>query len=50
MRDVVRKLWENILNPFNDERELDLISFFTLVVNGQITEDEFKEIMKGQQL
>ena len=48
MRSVVKTLWNNILDPSNDERILDLISFFTLVYNGQITNEEVQEIMKGQ--
>ena len=47
MRNVVKTLWENILNPLNNERELDLISFFSLVLNGQITQDELKEIIES---
>ena len=48
MRKVVQTLWNNILDPSNDERIMDLISFFTLVYNGQITHEEVQEIMKGQ--
>ena len=48
MRKVVQTLWNNILDPSNDERIMDLISFFTLVYNGQITYEEVQEIMKGQ--
>lgn len=49
MRNSVKILWDSILNPENDERLLDMISFFNLVLNGQITNDEIQEIMKGQQ-
>lgn len=48
MRDVVRNLWENVISPKNDERILDAIAFFTLVYNGQITEKEINEILRGQ--
>ena len=48
MRNVVKTLWDSILDPSNDERALDLISFFSLVINGQITEEEAQEILKGQ--
>ena len=48
MRNVVKTLWESVLDPFNDERELDLISFFSLVMNGQITNEEVQEILRGQ--
>lgn len=49
MRDVVKTLWNNILNPDNenDERMIDMMSFFTLVINGQITNEEIKEIMES---
>jgi len=48
MRDVVKNLWENVISPKNDERVLDAIAFFTLVYNGQITDEEVKEILRGQ--
>ena len=50
MRNVVKNLWDSILDPENDERTLDLISFFSLVLNGQITQDELKEIIEEQNL
>lgn len=49
MRDVVKNLWESVICPENDERVLDAIAFFTLVYNGQITDREVKEILRGQQ-
>jgi hypothetical protein len=51
MRSVVMTLWNNILDPQNDERLLDMISFFTLVFNGSISNDEVQEIMnmRGQE-
>ena len=48
MRNIVKNLWNSILDPTNDERLLDLVSFFSLVFNGQITDDEVQEIMRGQ--
>lgn len=48
MRSVVLTLWNNILDPENNERLIDMISFFTLVFNGQITDDEVQEILRGQ--
>lgn len=48
MRNVVKTLWDNILDTSNDERLLDMISFFTLVINGQITNEEVQEIIRGQ--
>lgn len=48
MRDVVKNLWENVISPKNDERVLDAIAFFTFVYNGQITDEEVKEILRGQ--
>jgi len=50
MRSVVKNLWDSILNPLNtnDERMIDMVSFFTLILNGQITNEEIEEIMKGQ--
>ena len=50
MRNVVKNLWNSILDPTNDERVLDLISFFSLAFNGDITNEEIQEIMnmRGQ--
>ena len=48
MRDVVKNLWESVISPKNDERVLDAIAFFALVYNGQITDEEVKEILRGQ--
>lgn len=48
MRNVVKTLWNNVLDPQNDERKIDLISFFALVLNGQITNEEIQEILEGQ--
>ena len=48
MRNVVKTLWGNVLDPANDEREIDLMSFFTLVINGQITNEEVQEILGGE--
>ena len=48
MRSVVLTLWNNILDPENNERLIDMISFFTLVFNGQITDDEVQEILRCQ--
>ena len=45
MRNVVKTLWDNILDPTNEERVLDLISFFSLAINGSITNEEIQEIM-----
>lgn len=47
MRSVVKTLWDNILDPLNEERLIDMISFFTLVINGKITNEEIKEILEG---
>ena len=49
MRDVVKTLWDNIINPDskNEERMIDMMSFFTLVINGQNTNEEIKEIMES---
>lgn len=49
MRDVVKNLWESVISTENDERVLDAIAFFTFVYNGQITDEEVKEILRGQQ-
>ena len=48
MRDVVKNLWESVISPQNDERVLDAIAFFTLVYNGQIRDEEVREILRGQ--
>ena len=48
MRDVVKNLWKSVINTENDERVLDAIAFFTFVYNGQITDEEVKEILRGQ--
>ena len=49
MRDVVKNLWKSVISTDNDERVLDAIAFFALVYNGQITDEEVKEILRGQQ-
>ena len=38
----------HVIKPNNDERVLDAIAFFTFVYNGQITNDEIQEILRGQ--
>lgn len=48
MRNAVQELWDNAMNPENEERMIDLFSFLTLVFNGQITQVEMKELMRGQ--
>ena len=47
MREAVQNLWDNAMNPKNDERMIDMFSFLTLVFNGQITQTEIKELMTG---
>ena len=48
MRKAVKELWDNAMNPENDERIIDLFSFLTLVFNGKITQLEIKELTRGQ--
>ena len=46
MRNIVRLLWEEATNPNNQDSLYDYISFVKLVLNNEITEEEFKECME----
>lgn len=48
MRNVVKDLWESVISVDNEDRVLDALAFFTFVYNGQITNDEINEILRGQ--
>ena len=39
MRNVVKTLWHNATDPLNDDRDIDMVSFIALVLNGQITNE-----------
>lgn len=46
MREPLKNLWDDIVNPSNKDRLFDLISLYSLMVNGQIYPNEICELKK----
>lgn len=44
MREPLKRLWDDIIDPDNEDGLFDMVSLFSLIINKSITDEELEEL------